>query len=375
MNDITSFAERIKSQATSLGFDLCGAAPAVLCGELEHFPSWVAEGRAGDMEYLKSRNEDGTLKRSSLKVAAPWARSVIVCALNYNSAPPYSTEITDKARGWISRYAWFGEPQGTNTDYHDAILRRLRRLEDWINSEWRNTHSAEIQSRSYVDTGPVIERVFAKYAGIGWLAKNTCIINPELGSWLFLGVILTSIDFAGSYALPPEDRCGSCTRCIAACPTGAITEPYKLDARLCISYLTIEKRGGIAPELREKMGQNIFGCDICQDVCPWNGAVDPRRKPPASTLPEFQPREELLAPELAQLARMSREEFNQIFRRSPVKRAKYQGMLRNIAIAIGNSGRPQLAHALEPLLANPDPVVADAARWAMERLAPSKDSA
>ncbi len=359
-------AQQITEAARALGFDLCGVAPASSGPELELFPQWVAEGRAGEMEYLKSRSEAGELKRASLAQVAPWANSVVVCALNYNSEARYSTECADPKRGWISRYAWFATPGGRHTDYHDAILARLRALELKI-AELCAAGNAP-QFRSYVDTGPIIERVFAKYAGIGWIAKNTCIINPELGSWLFLGVILTSIDFSGAYPLPAADRCGSCTRCIEACPTGAIIAPYQLDPRLCISYLTIEKRGSIEPELRAKMGRQIFGCDICQDVCPWNGAVNPHKRAPASEQPEFQPRAELVNPELEWLGKMSREEFNAAFRGSPIKRAKYAGLRRNVAIAMGNSGEQSFRPVLQEMANDADAYVREAAEWALEQL-------
>src|SRR3954463_2344634 len=234
---------QIKLAAKEAGFDLCGIAPVGSNPELEYFPEWLAAGHGGDMKYLESRNDSGELKQASLENAAPWARSVVVCALNYNSEIPYSTEFRDKRRGWISRYAW------SNQDYHDAVLARLRDLESQIKE---SSGEAGFRSWSYVDTGPIVERVLAKYAGIGWQGKNACIINQETGSWLFLGVILTSLELTPD--IPAPDRCGSCTRCLDACPTNAFIAPYKLDATRCISYLTIEKRGEIPEELRGKMG-------------------------------------------------------------------------------------------------------------------------
>ena len=224
--------------------------------------------------------------------------------------------------------------------------------------------------RSYVDTGPLIERVYAKYAGIGWIGKNTCIINQQLGSWLFLGVILTSLDFTNdsfpkdehTVDLPAADRCGTCTRCISACPTQAITAPGVLDARLCISYLTIEKRGEIPEELRSGMGRHVFGCDICQDVCPWN------RKAPVTTAAEFEAREGLVNPALDWLAEMQPEEFQKVFRGSPVRRAKLSGLRRNAVIAMGNSGNKKFMPTLRKLSEDADPLVADHARWALARL-------
>src|SRR2546430_1064026 len=288
-----------KSAAAAAGFDLCGiAALAQDLPELRRFPEWIAAGYAGEMDYLKSRDETGALKRASPRNSAPWAHSVIVCALNYDTAQPYSTDCAAQDRGWIARYAWSQE------DYHQLVLRKLHQVE----AELHASAPADLVSRCYVDTGPHVERVYAKYAGIGWIGKNTCIINQQLGSWLFLGVILCSTELQPD--LPAPDRCGTCTRCIDACPTGAILDAGKLDATRCISYLTIEKRGAIPEDLRGAMGNHLFGCDICQDVCPWN------RGAPSSTAAEFQPRSELVNPALEWLAGMSQEEFRATFKDS-----------------------------------------------------------
>jgi epoxyqueuosine reductase len=214
--------------------------------------------------------------------------------------------------------------------------------------------------RSYVDTGPIVERVFAKYAGVGWIGKNTCVINQKKGSWLFLGVILTSLELAPD--MPSPDRCGSCTRCIEACPTDAILAPYQLDSNKCISYLTIEKRGSIPEELRVGMGRHVFGCDICQDVCPWN------RKAPASIATEFEPRPGLVNPALAWLAEMSAEEFREVLRRSPIRRTKRSGLRRNAAIAMGNSGNKEFLPLLDQLAGDEDQSVRESANWARTRL-------
>ncbi|HEY6938502.1 MAG TPA: tRNA epoxyqueuosine(34) reductase QueG, partial [Terriglobales bacterium] len=234
-----------------------------------------------------------------------------------------------------------------------------------INGQWsvgsgQQTQRREIRTRPYVDTGPLVERVYAKYAGIGWIGKNTCIINQRLGSWLFLGVILTSLELAPD--LPAPARCGTCARCIEACPTQALTAPYQLDSNRCISYLTIEKRGAIPEEMRAGMGRHVFGCDICQDVCPWN------RKAPASTEAELQPRPELVNPALQWLAEMNASQFAETFRGSPVRRAKLSGLRRNAVIAMGNSGNPKFTPTLEKLSFDPDPVVAEHARWALEKI-------
>jgi epoxyqueuosine reductase len=375
---------RIKQFARDAGFDLCGIAPVRDFAELQVFPAWIAAGKHGEMKYLEARNKEarnmearneneddaGNLKRASLAQVAPWAHSVIVCAINYNTAHPYSTQAQSQtenaSRGWISRYAWARE------DYHDAVLRRLRQVETKMEDELRILRDATGNwplatghcFRSYVDTGPLIERVYAKYAGIGWIGKNTCIINQRLGSWLFLGVILTSLEFKNDDManLPAPDRCGTCTRCIAACPTQAIVAPGVLDARLCISYLTIEKRGEIPTHLRSAMGCHVFGCDICQDVCPWN------RKAPVTSAPEFEPHEWLVNPALAWLAEMREEEFQEKFRGSPIRRAKLSGLRRNAVIAMGNSCDRKFLPTLKKLSEDPDPVVAEHARWALMEL-------
>ena len=344
----------VKVAAEEAGFDLAGVAPAADTSELKHFPEWIAAGRAGEMKYLEARDDKGDLKRASLARVAPWARSVIVCAINYNTENPYSTQTNDLSRGWISRYAWSRE------DYHEAVLRRLKQVEAALHEAVPAELQPALITRSYVDTGPVVERVFAKYAGVGWVGKNTCIINQKKGSWLFLGVILTSLELAPD--LPAPDRCGTCTRCIEACPTGAILAPYQLDSNKCISYLTIEKRGPIPEELRAGMGRHVFGCDICQDVCPWN------RKAPASTAPEFEPRPGLVNPALAWLAEMSGEEFRAVFRRSPIRRTKRSGLCRNAAIAMGNSRNREFLPLLEQLSRDEDEFVAEGAHWAKTHL-------
>ena len=339
--------------AKDAGFELVGVAPVDDAPELEYFPRWIAEGHAGEMKYLEARDEQGRLKRASLAHAAPWARSVVVCALNYNTAQPYSTQVTDAERGWISRYAW------SQQDYHDSVMPRLRRVEAAV----RNAcESEDLITRCYVDTGPIVERVAAKYAGIGWIGKNTCIINQKVGSWIFLGVILTSLELAPD--LPAPDRCGSCTRCIDACPTDAFIAPYQLDSNKCIAYLTIEKRGALPEndELRSGMGRHVFGCDICQDVCPWN------RKAPATNAADLQPRDELVNPALEWLAEISEEDFRRTFRGSPVRRAKRSGIRRNAIIAIGNSGDRKFIPLLEKLASDEDAVVAESATWAIRKM-------
>jgi epoxyqueuosine reductase len=356
-----SISDLVKRGARDVGFDLAGIAPVREFDELAYFPAWIDAGHAGDMKYLEARDNDGRLKRASLRVAAPWARSVIVCAINYNTPHPYSTQANDSQSGWISRYAWGCE------DYHDSVLKKLRAVEKQLNEKINAaqhstgaTPDTSLRTWCYVDTGPIVERVYAKYAGVGWIGKNTCVLNQKLGSWLFLGVILTSLELRPD--LPAPDRCGTCTRCLDACPTNAFLGPYQLDANKCISYLTIEKRGALPEELREGMGRHVFGCDICQDVCPWN------RKAPVSNAPEFQPREGMVNPALEWLAEMKAEEFREKFRGSPIRRAKLSGVRRNAITAMGNSGNRDFLPTLKRLRNDEDAGIAESAEWAIRRL-------
>jgi epoxyqueuosine reductase len=355
----------VEEFAPQQGFDLAGVVRIEAFPELQRFESWIAEERAGEMNYLAGTNEQGELKRAAVENAAPWAKSAIVCGAIYNSAAPFSIDPADEHAGWISRYAWFQNYDSErNTDYHDVLLARLRKLEDEITSRWPEP----VRTWSYVDTGPIIERVLAKYAGLGWIAKNTCVINEGIGSYFFLGVILLSIGLPAEHVnLPAADRCGSCTRCIEACPTQAITAPYELDPRRCIAYLTIEKRGEMPEEFRRDVGRHVFGCDICQDVCPWNGGVTGAR-PPASRLQEFTPRPDLVNPDLRELAQLTPETFNETFRRSPVKRTKYENFMRNVAVALGNTRGEWAREPLERLARHESEVVASHARWALEQL-------
>jgi epoxyqueuosine reductase len=368
----------IVDQAKSLGFDLCGIVQAEKFPELEHTSEWLARGYAGEMKYLADP------RRADPKRAMPGIRSVLVCLLNYNTEQPLSTDhaMPDSdggPRGWISRYAW-------GDDYHDVLRERLEALVGSL----RERFSKPFDARVYVDTGPVQERVLAKYAGLGWLGKNTLLLNQSFGSYFFLGVILTTLELEptlGPQELPPPDLCGRCRRCLDACPTEAFVEPYVMDARKCISYLTIELRGAIPKEYREPMGNHVFGCDICQDVCPWN------RRAPISTLPQFQPRviplfeqnppmanplskeESLFLPRLEWLLGLSESKFRELFRGSPVKRAKWRGLLRNACIALGNStispgtaAHTRISEALKRLAALGDPVIAESAQWALSRI-------
>ncbi len=364
---------RLQELALAAGFDAAGVAPASSEGTetAERFSAWVAAGHAGEMEYLKRRDQQGTLLRSAVQVAIPWARSIIVCALNYNAAAPRSIDPAPATTGWIARYAWSGRRVGASdpaalipSDYHDDLLARLRLIEAGLLA------LAPCESRCYVDTGPLVERNFAAQAGVGWVGKNTCILNQQLGSWLLLGVIVTSLPLPESgvspaptgLSLPAVDRCGSCTRCIDACPTDALVQPRQMDASRCIAYLTIEKKGSIAPELRGLMGRQVFGCDICQDVCPWN------RKAPIAVKPDTAPRPELVNPTLAWLAGLDPAGFRQQFKGSPLERTRRHRLQRNLAIAMGNSGEREFLPQLEAWQAGDDPILAEHARWAVARL-------
>ena len=373
-------------KAHALSLDLCGVVSIAnptenRLEELAQLPEWLSRGYAGDMKYLNDP------RRADPSLILEGARSLIVVALNYNTDYPYSTDLppnavsgdttADSPRGWISRYAW-------GDDYHEILGQKLAALVTSMRGQFEEAFDA----RTYVDTGPVIERIAAKYAGLGWLAKNTCLINEELGSWLFLGVIVTTLELAPSLSPgepPPPDLCGNCRLCIDACPTQAFPEPYVLDARRCISYLTIELRGSIPEGLRAKMGRAAVGCDICQDVCPWN------RKAPATRLAGFLPRKvhtaenekapignggySLFSPELEWLASLTQEEFSLIFRGSAVKRAKWRGLVRNACVALGNSQVPRESETyqrvsllLGHLVDSDDALIAEHARWALTQL-------
>ncbi len=337
-------ARQIKLLALECGFELAGVTRAhPLAEDNERYLDWVNRGMAGAMGYLTDRR---ATVRADPKLLLPNARSIICVGKLYNIPLPRSTEASDAARGWISRYAW-GE------DYHDVLRRGLESLVAKIGPD----HEYKI----CVDTAPLLERSYARQAGLGWIGKNTCLINQEIGSWVFLGEILTSLEIEPESG-PPPDRCGTCTRCIDACPTQAIApEGYRIDARRCIPYFTIELHGAAPEEMRSAIGQHVFGCDICQDVCPWNSRA------PLTADPAFEARH--FAPALDDLASLTEDEFRAAFAASPIQRAKYAGFLRNVAIAMGNSGLEKFREPLERLAAFPNPLVAENARWALQRLA------
>lgn len=325
---------------------------------------WAQQGFAGDMAWLLRTDEEGMPMRSSLHRAVPWARSVVLCALNYNSDQPTSLAPAPDGSGWIARYAWSGNATAGGskpTDYHDVLLRGLREVEAELHASFPPDNT--LQTRAYVDTGPVVERWFAQLAGIGWIGKNTCVLNQGQGSWMLLGVILTSLPLLEeAVLLPAADRCGTCTRCIDACPTDALIAPRQMDASRCIAYLTIEKKGSIAEELRKGMGRQVFGCDICQDVCPWN------RRAPVGRHPAMQARAELVNPSLKMLASMDGAAFKSAFCGSPLERTGRKRLHRNVAIAMGNSGDPQHRPRLQEWSDGEDPVLAESAVWALRQL-------
>jgi len=327
----------VRALARECGFELAGVARAEPAEDAARYREWVDQGRAGDMHYLTDRR---AAVREDPRLLLASARSIICVGKLYQTPWPHTTQFHDDDRAWISRYAW-------GDDYHDVLRRGLQRLAGRIGAP---------EYKICVDTAPLLERSYARLAGLGWIGKNTCLINQQSGSWFFLGELLVSIEIAPDS--PPPDRCGTCTRCIDACPTAAIL-PDGIDSRLCISYFTIEKRGEIPEDMRPGIGAHIFGCDICQDVCPWN------RRAPVTDDPAFAPRQ--FAPPLAEMAALTESEFRAMFRGSPVTRARYSGFLRNVAIAMGNSGLPQFRVLLEKLAASEDPAVADHARWALAR--------
>ena len=327
----------IKAKAVELGFDLCGIAPVERFPELAFFREWLDRGYAGDMSYLPRSAE----RRADVREVVPGARSVIVTGTLYNTVAPYED---DPAPGTalISRYAW-------GDDYHDVLKQRLDALLAWMRAE----SSVPFEARPYVDTGPVQERVYAQYAGLGWIGKNTCLINPALGSWLFLAEIICTLPLDPDQ--PGVDQCGACTRCLDACPSDALVAPGVLDATRCLSYLTIELKSGMPAELRPALGTHVYGCDVCQDVCPYNQAA------PQSASPEWQPRAGLDLPALVDLWRLPDADLRRLIKGSPMTRAKLTGLRRNLAVALGNgsanSGNPEVRSILDER--SPDRASAD----------------
>jgi epoxyqueuosine reductase len=339
----------VKRLAVAAGFDLCGISPVESFPELDRLNGWLDRGYAGGMTYLH-RTAD---RRRDVRAVLPAARSVIVLGTIYNTDRPYSNETGDATRAAIARYAW-------GDDYHLVIGARL----DSLLASLRNAAGGTLEARAYVDTGPVQERVYARYAGLGWIGKNTCVINEELGSWIFLSVIICDLELAAD---PPAlDQCGTCQRCIDACPTGAIVEPYTLDATRCLSYLTIEVKEDIPPAQRDDVGRHAYGCDVCQDVCPWNLTPSTGVSSDAAWLP----RQALDGPSLLALWSATDDELRRALKGSAMKRAGVRRLRRNLAVAIGNSRDAAAADALarQTETTARDPMVAEHVQWAVAKL-------
>jgi len=336
-------ADAIREMARACGFELAGVARAGQPEDFARYREWIAAGHAGEMGYLTGRRGD---LREDARNLLEAAQSVICVGKIYNTPLPYSTQFDERERAWISRYAW-------GDDYHEVVRRGIERLDAML----REQAAGAYESRICVDTAPLLERSHARAAGLGWIGRNTCLINQSLGSWFFLGELLTSLEIAPD--APPPDRCGTCTRCIDACPTEAIGD-WGVDSRRCISYFTIELRGAIPEEWRDASGAHVFGCDICQDVCPWN------RRAAVTGDSAFAPRE--FAPPLEKLAALREDEFRAMFRGSPVTRAKYVGFLRNVAVAMGAVGSAHFREPLERLAASEIPLVSEHAIWALAKL-------
>ncbi len=337
-------SEKIKEAAQQLGFALVGISPVMSPPHEESFARWLRRELAGELEYMR-RTE--SLRRDPRRLV-PWAKSVISVGMNYYTAFP-RPPMSSQPNGWISRYAW-GE------DYHNVIKRRLESLLERI----RIIHGTPVEGRPFVDGGPVLERDFAGVAGLGWIGKNTQLISPKKGSWFFLGELF--VDLPLTYDRPLRDRCGKCDLCLKACPTGAFVGPYVLDARRCISYLTIELKGFIPRHLRPLIGDHIFGCDICQEVCPYNVKAEP------TTDQAYQPKTGLHAPQLIPLLSLDQEAFRIRFRGSPILRAKRRGLLRNVAVALGNIQSPEALPALIGALDDDEALVRGHVAWALGRI-------
>ena len=340
----TALSAQIKEAAQRLGFELVGISPVRPAPHEQSFAQWLREGLAGNLDYMR-RTE--SLRRDPRQLV-PWAVSIISVGMNYYSG--YSRPVeSSESRGWISRYAW-------GDDYHNLMKGKLEALLESIGQ----FHDGNIQGKAFVDSGPVLERDFAGIAGLGWIGKNTQLISPKKGSWFFLGELFVDLPLA--YDRPIRDRCGRCDLCLKACPTGAFVGPYVLDARRCISYLTIELKDWMPRSLRPLVGNHIFGCDICQEVCPYNV------KALATAEIAFQPRPGLHAPELIAFLSLSEAQFRQRFRASPILRAKRRGFLRNVAVALGNLKSLDAVPALIRSLDDEESVVRGHVAWALGQI-------
>lgn len=333
-------SQRMKEEAIHFGFELAGIVPAMNAPGFADLRDWLHRGFAGDMAYLSNR--EAAYEHPSHVLEG--VRSVVVLGLNYRTVEPQQSQAN---HGRVSRYAW------GNSDYHDVIRGKLARLAEFLRREVPGC-----RTRGVVDTAPLLERDFGRLAGLGWFGKNTMLLNKRIGSWFFLAALLTDVELEPD-APHIAQHCGTCTRCLDACPTDAFVAPYQLDARRCISYLTIEHRGPIAHELRSGMSDWLFGCDVCQDVCPWN------RKAPISTAPEFQPVNDLHLANAIELLSLSEDEFRSQFQHTPLARPKRAGLLRNAAIVLGNVGDASAVPALIRSLNDAEPVIRGAAAWAL----------
>lgn len=333
--------EAVLARAREAGFDLCGIARAERHPKLARLADWIARGYAGGMTYLA----DSLDERLDPARALPTVQSIVSVAVVYNTGAPAAAGDGQAA---VSRYAW-------GDDYHEVMRARLTDLLRWMAEQ----AGPGFEAFSSIDAGPVQERVFAEQAGLGWIGKNTCLINPHAGSWLFLGEILCNAPLEAD--VPGVDQCGTCTRCLDACPTGAFVEPYLLDATRCLSYLTIEARGALDEASRRAIGEQIYGCDICQDVCPWN------RRAAVSADPAWQPRDPLRSPTLLSLCRLTDEAWHALLRGSAMRRAGVRRLRRSLAYAARQAPEPVRREALAALAAQPSagyPEVADAIAWA-----------
>ena len=336
----TELKAQLISFAREIGFDSCRIAACVAPAHANEFRDWLEEGAAGEMHYM----ERGEEKRCDPQKVLPGARSIIVVALNYWQGGAARRAAATEGR--IARYAW-------GDDYHDVMAAKLDKIDNFL-GEFGG------EQKCYVDTGPVLERDHAAQAGVGWHGKSTMLIDPRMGTWFFLGEILTTLELP--FDAPQQDRCGTCERCITACPTGAITAPHHLDARRCISYLTIELKGSIPVELRPLIANRIFGCDDCLDACPWNRFAEVSRES------AFSAQNSTIGMSLRDYLRLGDAEFRVMFRNSPIKRIKRRGFLRNVCVALGNVGDPSDLPALERAALDPEPLIAEHAAWAIERI-------
>ncbi len=346
-------APEVLALAREAGFELAGITPALPSPDFARYQTWVERGMAGKMGYLTDRRAD---LRADPRTLLPSAKSILCLGKLYNTDHPRSTEA-DPNQPWISRYAW-------GRDYHEVLREGMETIVQRLQSR-----TQPFEYKLCVDTAPLLERSYARAAGLGWIGKNTCLINQQQGSWFFLAEILLSIDLEAN--TPPPDRCGTCTRCIDACPTSAIVASqdnvagYTIDSNRCISYLTIELKGLIPRELRPEIGRHVYGCDICQDVCPWNDR--------AAFTPEsaFEP---VARPDPVTLSYLSPHEIRLMYRDSPVSRAKPTGLLRNIATVMGNLKREEFRKPLEQLSESNDPIVKEHAQWSLERFSFDSDA-